>query len=61
MTRSRNQKNRDRQRRQRQAISNELNYYKTNTFAEEEQEQIAQKIRLLERDLRQNGVPNTYK
>ena len=58
---NKNQKNRARQSRQRDSIRQQLDYYKNNNFAEEEQEQIAQKIRLLERDLQQNGVPNTYK
>ena len=59
--RSRNQKNRDRLARQRQRMVDELNYYKNNTFAEEDQEQVVRKIRLLERDLDRQGVPNTYK
>ena len=57
----RNRKKRARQERQRDRLRRELDYYKNNTFSEEEQEQIAHKIRLLERDLGQSGVPNTYR
>ena len=57
----RNRKKRARQERQRDRLRRELDYYKNNTFAEEDQETVTRKIRLLERDLEHNGVPNTYR
>ncbi len=57
----RNRKKRQRQERQRDRMLRELNFYKNNTFAEEDQETVARKIRILERDLEHNGVPNTYR
>lgn len=61
MSWERNQKNRDRQARQRQQLRDELNYYKRNTFNPEDQERVSQRIKVLERDLKQNGVPGTYR
>ena len=58
---SRNQKQRERLRRQRQRMVDELSYYTNNTFAEEDQETVAREIRLLKRALEQQGVPSTYK
>ena len=61
MSWERNQKNRDRQARQRNRLRDELNYYRRNTFNPEDQERVEQRIKVLERDLEQNGIPNTYR
>lgn len=61
MSYARNQKNRDRQARQRERLRRELAYYQNNTFAPEEKEAIDRKIKILQRDLDQNGIPGTYR
>ena len=61
MSWERNQKNRDRQARQRNRLLDELNYYRRNTFSSEDQGRVEQRIKVLERDLEQNGIPNTYR
>jgi hypothetical protein len=55
------QKNRERQQRQRERLRSELSYYQSNTFKEEDQEFVQRRITQLQRDLDHNGVPNTYR
>ena len=61
MSWEKNQRNRDRLARQRQRLVNELNYYKRNSFDPNDQGRIDQRIKVLERDLEQQGVPGTYR
>ena len=61
MSWEKNQRNRDRQARQRNRLRDELNYYRRNTFNPEDQGRVEQRIKVLERDLEQNGIPNTYR
>ena len=61
MSWEKNQRNRDRLARQRQRLLNELNYYKRNSFDTNDQGRIDQRIKVLERDLEQQGVPGTYR
>ena len=61
MSWEKNQRKRDRLARQRQRLLNELNYYKRNSFDPNDQGRIDQRIKVLERDLEQQGVPGTYR
>ena len=61
MSWEKNQRNRDRLARQRQRLLTELNYYKRNSFDPNDQGRIDQRIKVLERDLEQQGVPGTYR
>jgi hypothetical protein len=61
MSWAKNQKQRDRQSRQRKKLIDELNYYTKYTFNPEDQEFVQRRIAQLQRDLDQQGVPNTYR
>ena len=61
MSWSKNQKQRERQKRQRVRLSEELSYYVNNTFAEENAEFVRARITYLQRELNNNGIPNTYR
>lgn len=61
MSWAKNQKQRDRQARQRERLLDELRYYQKYTFNEEDQEFVQRRIAQLQRELDNNGVPNTYR